>query len=207
MTPTREAAVAAFSQLLLGAVAPLAPSAESLAELLGATRHRRIAKRTQLLRAGDVAEDLFFVHAGLLRYYISDAAADGEERTGQFFDEGSIVTDAASFLSRAPAEQTFEALEDSSVLLTPHAALYRAYDRDHALERFGRLMLETALVGSQRRSGNLLNLTPDQRYRRFIETRPALARRVPQYLVASYLGLTPETLSRIRRRITKGTDR
>ncbi|HKL45990.1 MAG TPA: hypothetical protein VJ906_07070, partial [Roseovarius sp.] len=71
----------------------------------------------------------------------------------------------------------------------------------------GRLMLETALVGSQRRSGNLLNLTPDQRYRRFIETRPTLARRVPQYLVASYLGLTPESLSRIRRRIAKGTDR
>lgn len=207
VTPTRETAVAAFSRLLLGAVAPLAPSAESLAELLAATRHRTIAKRAQLLRAGDVAEDLFFVHSGLLRYYVSDPAANGEERTGQFFDEGSIVTDAASFLSRAAAEQTFETLEDSSILLIPHAALYRAYAQDHAVERFGRLMLETALVGSQRRSGNLLNLTPDQRYRRFIETRPTLARRVPQYLVASYLGLTPESLSRIRRRIAKGTDR
>jgi len=207
VTPTREAAVAAFSKLLLGAVAPLAPSAESLAELLAATRHRSIDKCAQLLRAGDVADELFFVHAGLLRYYVSDPEANGEQRTGQFFEEGSIVTDAASFLSRAPAEQTFEALEDSSILLIPHAALYRAYARDHAVERFGRLMLETALVGSQRRSGNLLNLTPDQRYRRFIETRPTLARRVPQYLVASYLGLTPESLSRIRRRIAKGTDR
>jgi len=207
MTPTRETAVAAFSELLLGAVAPLAPSTESMAELLAATRHRRIAKRAQVLCAGDVAEDLFFVHSGLLRYYFSDPAANGEERTGQFFEEGSVVTDAASFLSHAPAEQTFEALEDSSILLIPHAALYRAYAQDHALERFGRLMLETALVGSQRRSGNLLNLTPDQRYRRFIETRPALSRRVPQYLVASYLGLTPESLSRIRRRIARGTDR
>ena len=91
--------------------------------------------------------------------------------------------------------------------MIPYAALYRGYAREHALERFGRLMLETALIGSQRRAGSLLNLSPDQRYRRFIETRPALARRVPQYLVASYLGLTPESLSRIRRRIAKGVDR
>src|SRR6056297_1535383 len=75
-----------------------APRPESLADLLAATRHRRIAKRAQLLRAGDVAEDLFFVHAGLLRYYVSDPAANGAERTGQFLDEGSIVTNAASLL-------------------------------------------------------------------------------------------------------------
>ena len=101
--PSRETAVAAFCDMLLMAVSPLAPSADAMAQLLSATRHRNLAKRVHLLRAGDVAEDLFFVHSGLLRYYFSDPAANGEERTGQFFDEGSIVTDAASFLSRTPA--------------------------------------------------------------------------------------------------------
>ena len=75
------------------------------------------------------------------------------------------------------------------------------YGADHAIERFGRLMLEEALIGSQRRASRLLTLQPEDRYRRFVETRPEVVRRVPQYLIASYLGLTPESLSRIRRRI------
>jgi len=120
-----------------------------------------------------------------------------------FFDEGLVFTDAAAFLEQRPATQSFEALETCEVLCVPRAALYAAYDSDHAIERFGRLMLEAALTGSQRRAGSLLTLNPEQLYRRFVETRPEVARRVPQYLIASYLGITPEALSRIRGRIAK----
>ena len=78
-----------------------------------------------------------------------------------------------------------------------------AYDADHAVERFGRIMVEGALMGSQRRTAGLLSLSPDERYRRFVATRPEVARRVPQYLIASYLGITPEALSRIRGRLAR----
>ncbi len=99
--------------------------------------------------------------------------------------------------------QAVQAIGAARVLRLPREALLAAYGADHAVERFGRLMIEEALVGSQRRSANLLTLTPDERYRRFVETRPEVARRVPQYLIASYLGITPEALSRIRGRIAR----
>jgi CRP-like cAMP-binding protein len=169
--------------------------------LLRGTRHRVLSKGDHILRAGTLADEVFFVHQGLLRYYFNDPTDGGQERTGQFFDEGIVVTDAESFLARVPAEQNFEALETSSVVVLPRTVLNAGYDADHAIERFGRLMLEEALIGSQRRARRLLTLQPEDRYRRFVETRPEVARRVPQYLIASYLGLTPESLSRIRRRI------
>jgi CRP-like cAMP-binding protein len=197
----REAALAAFSQRLQTAVAPLVPGPASLARLLNGARHRVLRKGDHILRAGSIADEVFFVHEGLLRYYFNDPADDGQERTGQFFDAGIVATDAESYLMRTPAEQNFEALEKSSVVALPRAVLNAGYDQDHAIERFGRLMLEEALVGSQRRATRLLVLQPEERYRRFVETRPEVARRVPQYLIASYLGLTPESLSRIRRRI------
>lgn len=197
----REAALAAFSHRLHTAVAPLVPGPIALANIHGGMCHQLLKKGDHLLRAGTVADEVFFVHQGLLRYYFNDPTEGGQERTGQFFDEGIVVTDAESFLARTPAEQNFEALEKTSVIILPRAILYEGYDQDHAIERFGRLMLEEALIGSQRRASRLLTLQPEDRYRRFVETRPEVARRVPQYLIASYLGLTPESLSRIRRRI------
>ncbi|MEO0637395.1 MAG: Crp/Fnr family transcriptional regulator [Pseudomonadota bacterium] len=186
------------------AVKPLEPSNDVKRLIYDGVRHLNIKKGDHLLRAGDVADEVFFVHRGLLRYYFNDPADDGNERTGQFFDDGIVVTDAESFLTGTAADQNFEALEPTSVVILPRSLLYASYSRDHALERFGRLMLEEALVGSQRRASRLLTLQPEQRYKTFVQSRPEVAKRVPQYLIASYLGLTPESLSRIRRRIAKG---
>jgi len=202
---TREAALAAFSSRLQAAVSPLVPGADAMARLHRGARHRVLAKGEHILRAGNVADEVFFVHQGLLRYYFNDPNDDGQERTGQFFDEGIVVTDAESFLARLPATQNFEALEKCSIVVLPRTVLTTGYDEDHAIERFGRLMLQEALIGSQRRASRLLTLQPEDRYRRFVETRPEVARRVPQYLIASYLGLTPESLSRIRKRIAGRT--
>ncbi len=197
-----EQVFAAFAEVVSRATRPLAPGAEAMARLLAASSTTRAAKGDHLLRAGEVAGHLLFVGAGLLRYYYLDPEG-GEERTGQFFDEGRVFTDAASFLGQVPATQSIEALEPSEVLRLPRAAVYAAFERDHAMERFGRVMVEEALVGSQRRAANLLRLSPDERYRAFVQTRPEVARRVPQYLIASYLGITPEALSRIRGRLAR----
>ena len=85
-------------------------------------------------------------------------------------------------------------------------ALNAAYDADHALERFGRRLVEEAMSGSQRRTASFLQLSPEERYTRFVATRPEIFRRVPQFLTASYLGITPEALSRIRGRRRKPGD-
>lgn len=191
--------VGRFVQLLRKSAHPLEPGEAALDRLTAATRVVTVAKGTAVLRAGEPAEHLFHVHRGLLRYFYLDRET-GDERTGQFFDEGGTVTDAASFLTGAPATQTFETVEESVLLLIPRVALLRAYDEDHATERFGRRMVEAGFLGSQRRAANLLNMTPDDRYRYYVEARPDIARRVPQYLLASFLGITPESLSRIRGR-------
>lgn len=199
----REQALAAFTGRLQQAVTPLVPDEAILARLLSDLVHQKIAKSQQMLGAGETARHVFFIHKGLVRQYFNDPNAGGTERTGQFFDDGMLVTDAESFLTQSPATENFEALEPSSILIVSRAALLRAYDADHALERFGRLMVEEALIGSQRRASRLLTLSPEERYATFVQTRPEVARRVPQYLIASYLGLTPESLSRIRRRLSK----
>lgn len=199
---TSEPEFVEFAAMIVRAATPLRPLDQTMIQLARACHLKSPAKGQDLLRPGVVADHLFFVVKGLLRYYFSDAAT-GEERTGQFFDEGRLFTDASSFLSQTPATQAVQALEDSVVLCLPREAVYAAYAQDHAMERFGRLMVEDALMGSQRRSTNLLTLGPDERYRTFMTTRPEVARRVPQYLIASYLGLTPEGLSRIRGRLAK----
>lgn len=188
-----------FAAALRRAADPLRSTAVALDALAAACDLRALKKGEHLLRMGDVAGHLFFVGAGLLRYYHLDAAT-GTERTGQFFDQGQVVTDVESFLSGRPAKTSFQAIAPSLVLRLPRGAVLAAYDADHAIERYGRLMVQEALAGAQRRAERLLTLSPEELYRTFVATRPEVARRVPQYLIASYLGITPEALSRIRGR-------
>lgn len=177
--------------------APLVPGEPALLRLLGATRELSVSKGTHLARAGEAAEHLFFVRSGVLRYYY---LADGVEHTGQFFSQGMVVADVSALTGGIPGQQNIDALVAAHVLAMPRAALLAAYDADHALERFGRRSIELAMTGAQRRSAALLMFTPEQRYRQFIKSRPEVAAVVPQYVIASYLGITPESLSRIRAR-------
>ncbi|KPF67319.1 hypothetical protein IP88_12400 [alpha proteobacterium AAP81b] len=172
-----------------------------LATLLASVRPRRVLRGEHLCRQGEPSDSVVFIRSGLLRYYY---LADGNEHTGQFFDEGMLVGDVFTMTGGAPALQNIDALEASELLVLPIAALHAAYAADHGLERFGRRLIEIGMVGSQRRTAALLQLSPEARYDRFVATRPEVARRVPLYLVASYLGITPEALSRIRRRRVQG---
>ena len=196
----------AFAIGLCAVVKPLEPSTEVMARMAAACDVQMLEKGDHLLRLGDVAGHIYFVHRGLLRYYFLDAAT-GAECTGQFFDEGQVVTDVDSFLTGRPARASFAAIERSEVLRLPRAAITDGYDRDHAIERYGRLMVQQALTGSQLRAERLLTLSPEELYRTFVATRPEVARRVPQYLIASYLGITPEALSRIRGRAARPPSR
>ncbi len=150
----------------IGAVqATVAPKSAQAGPLARSCDTRAFAKGADLLRAGDVAEHLFFVHRGLLRYYFLDPAS-GEERTGQFFDEGRMFTDVASFVTGAPATQSVQALSRvRSGGGAPRGDATPPTTSDHAVERSGRLMIEEALVGAQRRAARLL--TDDARGERY----------------------------------------
>ncbi|WP_375449387.1 Crp/Fnr family transcriptional regulator [uncultured Devosia sp.] len=177
--------------------APLVPDVLALQRLTGAVQVRTLDKGQHLARAGEVADALFFVRSGIVRYYY---LAEGLEHTGQFFSTGMLVADVASLTGGVSSQQNIDALAGSTILVIPRAALLRAYDEDHALERFGRRVVEQAMAGAQRRSAALLMTSPEQRYRQFVAARPEVANAVAQYVIASYLGITPESLSRIRAR-------
>ena len=191
-----------FAEFLARIVNPLTPTQRTLDALGQASYLRCYEKRQHLLRSGDIADCVYFVHSGLIRYYYLDDAT-GSERTGQFFDACSVYADVSSLVSGLPSRQFVQALERSEIVCIPQPALLKAYDDDHAIERFGRAMLQQALIGSQHRNYSIMARPIDERYVDFTRSRSELAGRVPQYIVASYLGVTPEAISRTRRRITR----
>lgn len=180
---------------------PRVPDQQVMDRLMTAVREQTFPKGQHLARAGDAAEGLWFIRSGLVRYYF---LADGVEHTGQFFDDGMFFADVFALTTGGLGLQNIDALADTEALLIPRAALFAAYDADHAMERFGRRLIEEAMAGVQRRNAALLQLSAEARYERLLQTRPEVVRRMPQYVVASYLGITPEALSRIRRRRVGG---
>ena len=191
-----------FAATVYRVVAPLRPADAMMARLAAASELRRLGRNDHLLRIGEEARHIFFILRGLVRFYYLDADT-GVERTGQFFDEGRVMTDVESYFGRVPARLSIQALEESEVVALPREVILASYDADHAMERYGRLMVEEALAGAQLRASRLLTLSPDERYEAFVTLRPEVARRLPQYVIASYLGITPEGLSRIRGRRTR----
>lgn len=191
-----------FVLLVEHAVNPLKVAPAMLDRLAETASLRTLEKSEHLLEADQIADNLYFVNTGLVRYYYLDERG-GEERTGQFFDANSVYTDVTSFVSQTPTRQYIQALEPSEIVCIARQAIYDAYACDHAMERFGRLMLEQALIGSQQRTSSFMSESVEERYRRLMGGRQDLTRRVPQYILATYLGITPEGLSRIRGRSTK----
>jgi CRP-like cAMP-binding protein len=191
-----------FIQFVARAVDPLEISQAVIDRLAETAVLRTVEKGAHILEADEIAEQLFFISAGLIRYYYIDERG-GEERTGQFFDVDTVYTDVTSFVSQTRSRQYIQALESSVIICISRKIIYEAYVSDHAIERFGRLMLEQALIGSQQRTSSFMSESVEERYRRLMGGRQDLAQRVPQYILATYLGITPEALSRIRRRSTQ----
>ncbi len=156
-----------------------------------------LPRKALLMRAGEVCRQVAYIESGGLRYFYD---VEGEERTGQFFFEGSWYADYDSFLDQKPSRQSIEAIEPTRLWLLARHDLYRFYEERPVFERFGRLMAEQAYRGSRARSATLLNQTPTERYEQLVRDRPELLQRVSQRLIATYLGIKPESLSRIRGR-------
>lgn len=159
---------------------------------------RTLKKHQFLLKAGEVCSDIVFINRGCLRYYY---LRDGNEHIGQFFFEGAWVGEYYSFLTRQPSRQYIDALEDCELLTMRYDSLQKLYQDNVRFERFGRLIAERVVIGSQQRTASLLLDSPEERYLTLIRERPKVAERVALHHIAAYLGITPESLSRIRKRI------
>lgn len=160
---------------------------------------KKLRKRQFLLEPGDDCDYLAFVEKGLLRSYLTDTKMI--EHVMQFALEDYWIADLYSYLLRQPAQLTIEALEESNVLILPRQQLETLYEEVPAFERFFRLLMQNGYLTAQQRVLAAISDTAEDRYRQLIERSPLLEQRVPQHQIASFLGITPESLSRIKKRL------
>ncbi len=163
---------------------------------------RRLKKKEFLLRAGEVCRYESFVLEGCLRnYYLDDT---GDEHILQFSVEDWWTSDLYSLLTQTPATQFIDALEDSSVALFDKDDLEQLYLQVPKFERFFRIMLQKAFIAQQQRILQNIGSNGEERYLAFRKKYPSLEQRLPQHQIASFLGITPEFLSKIRGKLAKG---
>lgn len=162
-------------------------------------KKKLIKKGDYLLKAGEVCNHVTFINKGYFRVYHN---LGQEELTGNFAFEGNYVTDYPSFVSRLPTDDNIVAMEDAEVLLLEYNDLQTAYEQYPVWQKFGRRVAEYILLFVVDRNKALLFLSPEERYVKLMKDRPKVIAKVPLKYIASYLGITPEALSRIRKRMS-----
>jgi CRP-like cAMP-binding protein len=171
---------------------------EEEAVIAGLFTGMRLKAGDHFLREGQVCRYVAFVASGLVRYYLTH---EGLEKTLFFSREGEFVSEYESFLPQKPSAKNIQALEDTHMYVITRENLERFYREIKEGERFGRLGIEWVFVEISQQLDSLYVDTPEMRYKRFLETYASLTQRIPQYYIASYVGVQAPSLSRIRRRL------
>lgn len=158
------------------------------------------AKGTLLLREGEITSRCYFILKGCIREY---QLLDGVERNIAFFTEHQAVISYTSYLEQAPSQHYYTCLEDCVVLAGTRAqeqALHKLYPR---LEFLTQTILQKDYQQVQRQLAMMISYSPEERYEYLLATRPELLQRVPLHHLASFIGVTPESFSRIRKRVSR----
>lgn len=148
------------------------------------------------IRAGDVPQTIGFVISGILRLYYVDA--DGNESTKSFCTENSFVAAYSALLMRQPSRLFIQALEDAKILIADYSAYRSLSESQPSLQQLNCRIAEFLFIKKERRESALLLDDAKTRYLSFLEEYPGLEARLKQHHIASYLGMSPVTLSRIR---------
>jgi CRP-like cAMP-binding protein len=161
---------------------------------------KKIRKKQYLLQEGDVCKIIAFVEKGSLRAY--SIGEKGAEHIIQFALEGWTISDLYSFMTGEPATYNIDALEDSELVLISRSAQEELLKKLPKYDSYMRIQLTGAYLAMQKRLTSIISLSLEERYSNFTSTYPNIVQRVPQHMIASYMGLTPETLSRVRKKMT-----
>jgi len=153
-----------------------------------------------LLEEGGICRVIAFVSEGLLRFYTNN---DGEEKTGFFSSEHEFLSYYPSFLTQTVSDKYIQALEPTKLLVITYDQLQDFYARVQEGERFGRLAIEQVYLSAIKQLDSFYTDPPEKRYQQFLDSYPKLVQRIPQYYIASYVGIKPQSLSRIRNRLAK----
>lgn len=160
---------------------------------------KKLKKKQFLVVEGHVCSYLTFVSKGLLKSYNVDDK--GNEHINQFSTEGWWTSDMSSFFSGGISFYSIDAMEDSAVLLITREDFENLTLQVPVMDRYFRLLFQNSLITKERRLISSHTHTAEEKYRYIVENNPDFIRRIPQNLLASYLGLSPETLSRLKKNI------
>ncbi|MBN9686416.1 MULTISPECIES: Crp/Fnr family transcriptional regulator [unclassified Corallococcus] len=181
-------------------IAPL--SDEEAQAILDSMVVKTCLKGSHLLMAGQVSTEAYFVLQGCVRQY---TVVDGEERSNGFFTEDEWVLSIHSMMNQTPADHFLVCAEDTTVVVGTEQREGDLYQRFPRFESISRRVMQKVLAEQQERFNSHLTDTPEERYLKLSKARPDLLQRIPQYQLASYIGVKPESLSRIRKRLaTRG---
>lgn len=174
-------------------------SEAELAALEACLSVRQVQKGDFLVEAGQVCQYVSFLNSGLARLYYT---FDGKDISTGFVHAGEYTSEYESFLTRKPATQNIGALSDLEVVDLGFDDMQRLYKQYLVFQEFGRKIAEMLFIMLNQRNTALLVLSPEDRYRRMLADNPGLFQEVPQYMLASFIGVTPEHLSRIRKKMS-----
>lgn len=152
------------------------------------------------LEEGQICRHIGFIETGLVRYYIND---DGNEKTIYFNKENEFVCNYQSLLPKIASNTNIQAIEDCTLQIISYDNLQLLYRNIKGGERFGRLAIEQVFVSSIEQMKSIYKDPPVIRYQQFLNAYPDLVQRLPQYYIASYVGIKPQSLSRIRKRLAE----
>ena len=161
--------------------------------------YRDVPKKFRLTDVGEIAREAYFINKGMARLYF---LKDGDEINANFAFESDFIASLQSFLLKAPSRQAVETIEDCELLVLNKKdldSLTLAYPKFNI---FSKAIAEWAFITLQQRAASFILDSPEERYMNMLRERPNMLEQVPQHMIASYLGVTPVSLSRIRKRIS-----
>jgi CRP-like cAMP-binding protein len=160
----------------------------------------QIKKGDYFLKSGEINNKLGFIQNGLIRYFVFN---NDEESTLEFSKEGEFVAEYQSLVQKTESTQCIQAIEDTTMLVMTSENLHKLYDTKKNGDKIGRIVIEHRFNVLVNQLMSIYMHKPDQRYLHFLKTYPDIVQRVPQYYIASYVGVKPQSLSRIRKRFAK----
>lgn len=182
---------------LINFIKQIIPINEIEAEEIATTFHfTKIEKNSLFLKQNEVSDDYFYLQKGLMRVFLYDL--EGNEVTTDIFTENNIVFEITSFFNRVKSETNIQAITDCTGYRISYEELNKLFHQKPAFRDFGRAILVKEFIASKKRNYAMISQTAEQRYQYLLTTRPEILKYVPLKYIASYIGVTDSTLSRIR---------
>lgn len=176
------------------------PLPQQTVEQIAASFHPlHLTKGEYLVKKGQISNRYLFLETGCIRAFTTDTA--GEEVTTELYQGGQIVFEVASFFKKIPAAENYQAIETSTGRFIDFDSLQTLFHTVPEFRELGRMILVNGFISFKQRTLSLINLTAEQRYAQLLASRPELLQTVPLKYIASYLGITDTSLSRIRKEI------